>query len=38
MPKLKPNQLKKKYDQNNSHKEHWRSIYEKSIRTSVAQS
>ncbi len=29
MPKLKPNQLKKKYDQNNSHKEHWRSIYEK---------
>ncbi len=28
MAKLKPEQLKKKYELTNSHKDNWRSIYE----------
>ena len=36
MPKLSPQQLKSKYDKNNTHKDNWRSIYEDCYRYSLA--
>ena len=35
MPKLSPQQLKSKYDKNNTHKDNWRSIYEDAYRYSL---